>query len=148
MISYTRDKICNRIPDIQTCWKDNGTTLIKTVKYLEVLNAGCYISFSLEADHARNFMKGPLPNSRSSWRSFLTTRPVISPAVSRQPVRVVKVIITHDKRRDSSSTCHDETKRDETYCECAVRIIFHVARNFSHRKGQLFRQHSSFKNSQ
>lgn len=42
------------------------------------------------------------------------TRSVISPAVSRQPVHVVKVIITHDKRRDSSSTCYDETKRDET----------------------------------
>lgn len=115
-----------------------------------------YIPFSLEADHARDFYERP--------SLILVRRGGVSPrraavrniasGLTRQPVRVVKVIITHDKRRDSSSTCRDETKRDETRRiagALAVRTIFHVARNFSRRKGRPFsagERHSSLKSSQ
>lgn len=57
------------------------------------------------------FYEKPLPNSRSPTTTAGLAA-IYTVAIS-QPARVVKVIITHDKRRDSGCTCL-ETRWDET----------------------------------
>lgn len=80
------------------------------------IECGIYhIPFSLEADHARDFYERPsLILVRRGGVSPRRAVRNIASGLTRQPVRVVKVIITRDKRRDSSSTCRDETRLDET----------------------------------